>query len=411
MSRSLTIVPEEHEEFVNEVIKKVDSFLEDASSSQLELEPCNSFMRKLVYEALSGSKYRNRLDVSTKNVSPSSRDSFLLISKSSVETKEKTLRDLVTEASGVSRILQFISQSKKPIVGHNVFLDIIHIVGQFMTSNLPDSYQEYKELVHSLFPEIYDTKFISSTAAFKNLITSSTLEDLIKQLSQDPFNTVVFTSERSVPEPGNRYHEAGYDADVTGQCFIFMNNYLQEKFDVKFREESSAIGPEIKRFVNRIHLTFSFDLDHYHFGGPEVNLPRDQVFYISFTEETTQQRLNELMSPFGYFQYQWLGDSSMLVGFKDHAKASFFRKAFKADLDVSAVKSYADFKKISREESDKRNSHASYKRRIQSLTPGLKRVRVDGTSSSTPANPEEETPTTNLSSRNMTTYFEEVADW
>lgn len=407
MSRSLTVVPEEHQEFVNDCVAKVDAFLTNDLSSQLELQPCNAFRRKLVYEALSGSKYRSKLDINTRNVSPLSRDSFLLITKATSQEKWNKQRDLLTEASGFSRILQYISQCKKPIVGHNVFLDILHSIGQFMTSNVPNSYEDYKEMVHTLFPEIYDTKFISSTAAFKNIITSSTLEDLERQLSQEPFKRVLYSSS-SECSPG-QYHEAGYDADVTGQCFIAMNNFLQEKFDKNNCQE--AIGSEMKRFVNRLNLTFSFDLDHYHFGGPEVKFPRDQVFYISFPDDYNQQKLNHLMSPFGYFQYQWLGDSSMLIGFKDASRISDFKKAFQNNSHFKIL-AFHDFKinqKRMREEVEKgKDLNSSYKRAMQSLTPGLKKVRVDRTSSS-PVTPEEETTMT--TKRSMTTYFDEVADW
>jgi len=40
---------------------------------------------------------------------------------------------------------------EKIIVGHNMLLDLCHIVHQFFTS-LPSNYSEFKTLLHGLFP-------------------------------------------------------------------------------------------------------------------------------------------------------------------------------------------------------------------------------------------------------------------
>ena len=69
--------------------------------------------------------------------------------------KEKFL----IEMSGFSRIFNFIHKSKKPVVGHNVFQDLLRTYHQFV-SPLPETYSRFKSDLHSFFPEVYDTKFI-----------------------------------------------------------------------------------------------------------------------------------------------------------------------------------------------------------------------------------------------------------
>lgn len=61
---------------------------------------------------------------------------------------------------GFTKIIHAIVQHRKPIVGHNFFLDILHIVHQFI-SRLPIIYEDFQEIVKSLFPFIFDTKHIS----------------------------------------------------------------------------------------------------------------------------------------------------------------------------------------------------------------------------------------------------------
>ena len=417
MTRSMTIVPEEHREFIDGCVKKVDAFLEDKSAWMLDLETCNSFLRKLLYEALSGSQYRDKIDINTKKVSPGSRDCFLSITKASREEKAKKQENLLTEACGVSRILQSISCSRKPIVGHNLFLDILHCVGQFMTSKLPESYEEFKEMVHTLFPVLYDTKFISSTAALKPFITNNTLEELELRLTQEPFPKVYWTGPdgHSVGST-TRYHQAGYDAEITGQCFIIMNNFLQEKFD-KLIMGASPIGPEMQRFVNRLNLTFSFDIDHYYFGGSEVKLDRGAVFHISFPNEWSGKHINQLLSPFGYYSIQWINDTSAFIGLKDPSKVSDFKKSVKND-SVVCVTPFDEFKMREREEKERNNS---CKRSIQSLTPALKKVRVDNntsrTSASSPSDQKTDSTTTKRKkdktaiTSSLPSSFEEADDW
>lgn len=90
---------------------------------------------------------KNQLEISTKKVS----------------SKE------IDEAMGFTTIIKLIIKSKKPLVGHNCKLDIFYLYQTFIGS-LPESYFEFKNLFHNLFPSIFDTRFISSRSIFAKLI-------------------------------------------------------------------------------------------------------------------------------------------------------------------------------------------------------------------------------------------------
>jgi poly(A)-specific ribonuclease len=49
-----------------------------------------------------------------------------------------------------------------PIVVHNGFLDFMFLLSHFSSDKLPSTYVEAKELIHDLFPLIYDTKVIAT---------------------------------------------------------------------------------------------------------------------------------------------------------------------------------------------------------------------------------------------------------
>ena len=49
----------------------------------------------------------------------------------------------VDEAVGFCKVIQKISESKKIVVGHNMFLDILYTLQQFVAP-LPEDYDEFK---------------------------------------------------------------------------------------------------------------------------------------------------------------------------------------------------------------------------------------------------------------------------
>jgi poly(A)-specific ribonuclease len=74
----------------------------------------------------------------------------------------------------------------KLVIGHNMLLDICHVINQCYFP-LPEDYSEFKEMVNCLFPKLLDTKYMSSLPVFKDQISSNVLEHLYKTLSEEPF--------------------------------------------------------------------------------------------------------------------------------------------------------------------------------------------------------------------------------
>lgn len=117
------------------------------------------------------------------------------------------------------------------IVGHNMLLDLCHIVHQFF-GPLPDSYKEFKLLIHNLFPNLMDTKVLSQAPHFKDHIPSTVLNYMLESISKPPFSLpqIIPVENTSYTTNSETYHEAGFDAYITGLCFIAMANYLGKKY-------------------------------------------------------------------------------------------------------------------------------------------------------------------------------------
>ena len=146
---------------------------------------------------------------------------------------EDTLVDeLVYSFEGFSRVVKALIESKKPIVGHNCFLDMIKIYNQFY-KELPASYKKFKSDIHEAFPSIHDTKFLSyelrrrledAESELSLPLVSTNLNSLFKNLGKEnmfKFDLKYIPTIQLAPgfqkyQESQCCHEAGYDAYMTG---------------------------------------------------------------------------------------------------------------------------------------------------------------------------------------------------
>ena len=86
-------------------------------------------------------------------------------------------------AVGFSKVVRKLSSSRKPVVGHNLMMDLCFLVNQFITP-LPESLKEFKNILKENLPYICDTKLMANTAPLKEDIADSSLEELLRILLQ-----------------------------------------------------------------------------------------------------------------------------------------------------------------------------------------------------------------------------------
>ena len=117
---------------------------------------------------MNDSQYKDKLLLESNNT-----DKFkIMVKKISLEEKEETKRKKLLEFIGFTSIIKLIIESRKPLVGHNCKLDLLYLYQTFI-GPLPESYSEFKSLFNSLFPAVYDTRFISSQGILANLISNN----------------------------------------------------------------------------------------------------------------------------------------------------------------------------------------------------------------------------------------------
>ena len=172
-------------EFVAGVVSSIQTFLASEEQS-LELEKCNSFQRRLIYQTAK-EKFPDScrflilvltliLDPalpSLSSITKTGGDRVLVVVKADTEQQEHlaNLKDRaeltdLEEALGFTRVIQKITESGKLVVGHNMLLDIAYTLNQFC-GPLPADYPDFKLMCSSALPNLLDTKLMANTPPFR----------------------------------------------------------------------------------------------------------------------------------------------------------------------------------------------------------------------------------------------------
>uniref|UniRef100_A0A8C7BUD4 Poly(A)-specific ribonuclease PARN n=1 Tax=Neovison vison TaxID=452646 RepID=A0A8C7BUD4_NEOVI len=249
------------------------------------------------------------------------KERYIVISK--VDEEERKRREQqklakeqeeLNDAVGFSRVIHAIANSGKLVIGHNMLLDVMHTVHQFYCP-LPVDLNEFKEMTTCVFPRLLDTKLMASTQPFKDIINNTSLAELEKRLKETPFNPPKVESAEGFPSydtATEQLHEAGYDAYITGLCFISMANYLGS-FLSPPKIHVSARSKLIEPFFNKLFLMRVMDIPYLNLEGPDLQPKRDHVLHVTFPKEWKTSDLYQLFSAFGNIQISWIDDTSAFV--------------------------------------------------------------------------------------------------
>ncbi|RMC17766.1 hypothetical protein DUI87_05431 [Hirundo rustica rustica] len=198
---------------------------------------------------------------------------------------ELKLPEELNDAVGFSRVVHAIANSGKLVIGHNMLLDVMHTIHQFYCP-LPDE-----------------------------LINNTSLAELEKRLKEVPFSPPKVESAEGFPSydtASEQLHEAGYDAYITGLCFISMANFLGS-FLSPPKNHVSARSKLIEPFFNKLFLMRVMDIPYLNLEGPDLQPKRDHVLHVTFPKEWKTSDLYQLFSAFGNIQVSWIDDTSAFV--------------------------------------------------------------------------------------------------
>ena len=122
-----------------------------------------------------------------------------------------------------------------------------------LIGDLPPDFYTFKKQVHSYFPIIYDTKYISTllTKKYKKCnIEKTDLDNVYKTLLKNKFDVYVDFFPDAIngfclynDMERDKLHDAGYDSIITGRSFILMNKALENGFETtNVIKQNMALG-------------------------------------------------------------------------------------------------------------------------------------------------------------------------
>ncbi|CAG2163274.1 unnamed protein product [Oppiella nova] len=420
-SPAVSALTDEDKRFVDEIVVKVREFMADESRETIDLSPCNAFKRRLIYESLKSQDFNDSVEMKTVMVSQNSSDRYVSVSKVDKLVKERKDEESLTEAIGFSKIIQLLIKYQKPIIGHNVLLDLMHTFNQFIEP-LPNDYKTFRNLIHAIFPIVYDTKHIASAPVFKDKLENTALGDLHERLKTSPFKTIDVELKNGKHCDGKALHEAGYDSYVTGVCFVGLVHYLGSLVDPKVtRFDAILLGD----YQNKLFLTYSHDIHHFNLEADEPVPNRDHVFHVTFPKEWKTNELFHLFSAFGGVAIGWVNETSALCALKDPSNADKIRKSLLKTTSTNSTYKVISYKEFVAKQSAQSSSSSSTPTSAvaDDVRDGLKRNAKSRASPQTPnANPykkskviDAKSPAAEKVTPNVSKHkpklFEEPADW
>ncbi|NWX97632.1 PNDC1 ribonuclease, partial [Nothoprocta ornata] len=225
-------------------------------------------------------------EVMVKKVSPQHRR---LLENSPRDSCRKEL--ILASARGFTNLFQALVKAKKPLVGHNMLMDLLHLHDKFYKP-LPESYEEFKRNIHSLFPVIIDTKTVTKSVwknhPFPRVSNLLEVYEVLCSSDLNPTDTkcpvIVLASGCSRYAEKSSPHEAGYDAFLCGSgqlrrnkaslSFVFLLSVTAEN-DPSFPEYLGALV----KCQNQVHFTGG-GVSSLNFSGADVPCRRPPLLVV-----------------------------------------------------------------------------------------------------------------------------------
>ncbi|KAI4501952.1 hypothetical protein M0802_002634 [Mischocyttarus mexicanus] len=255
------------------------------------------------------------------------------------EKEESIEHVLLNYYIGFSNVFKLLVELKKPIIGHNMLLDLMFMYKLFYKP-LPRRYIDFKTELNHLFPIIYDTKYISNQVKEKYEI--QVLNSLGSLYCH--FSNLANRFPHIVDDTNNvkkNFHNAGWDSYCTGYIFLKMayilanDNHPSSLNKVITHEELMSL---IRKHVNCINLSNANAL-YLKLDGQDPESGRPQWLFVK-SREPIHLDISEVstkLSQFGTFDIKPYSRGRALVAFSNHASANDILKHFRNNRELYIV--------------------------------------------------------------------------
>lgn len=135
--------------------------------------------------------------------------------------------ELFRHEMGFSLIVEEMIKAKKPLIGHNCMYDWVYVYNQFI-DELPETFLDFSSSWNKLFPYTFDNKVLAlhsksfHNTALGNLFEKVTNEEKYVDNLKFEFDIKNNFTRYAGQELLSHYHEAAYDAHMTGVVFAHV---------------------------------------------------------------------------------------------------------------------------------------------------------------------------------------------
>ncbi|KAK5669258.1 hypothetical protein QVD99_003666 [Batrachochytrium dendrobatidis] len=311
------VIDEKNTEYVKDFIESVQKWLCETTDESYSISTSNSFHKRLIHQEIKKqfpgqvSTESTKSGVNLKRLQANQKDS------SHAESRQALLKAELDLLVGFRKVIDIMVAAQKPIVGHNMSLDLFHIIHRFIQP-LPDTWEEYKDIVNRNFPSVFDTKFMAiSNKNLQTAIINTTLGNLYDSILKEPFDAPSIKLAMGFDSYANdvrELHKAGFDAYISGVSFLKMLGLVDSLPASTSINWTSDFSLHCK---NKLYIMYS-DIPFLNLSGIEEIPDRSNVFYLSEFLPTWKTRdiLNKFKE-FGGITVKWINDTSCLIIVRD----------------------------------------------------------------------------------------------
>lgn len=193
-------------------------------------------------------------------------------------TGEKIYADMDEYKAQFHRAAALIRGNPRMIVGHNCFLDLVYIYRTFI-GTLPGTVEEFQRKLHEIWPNIVDTKYMS-THNCGDINPVSSLEQIAAQLSNEKRPILEIDEDHMKYSEVEALHEAGYDSFLTAQIAVRLSAKLEREgtyVDINEASADNKTENEITNGIKTMKLTETALESHtYHTANGTSPPPHDE---------------------------------------------------------------------------------------------------------------------------------------
>lgn len=337
-------------EFMTRNMNNFKAVVNDDQQHEFVFEYCNAFLKKYIYQVIQADYPSVQLEKDS--------DGRLVAKKSNQAEIEAEQKLKYQHAVGFKQVFNDLITSKKPLVGHNLFFDLLFLI-KWMDGNLDNTLDQFIPRLNELFPFVYDTKYIAASGAMNNgeKYDDTALDDI--------YNTMVLKKNKVGADVSdsvncsivdikfgssdyNRYddssnkqsHDAGYDSYMTGALFA---HELTKVTDISIITNKLFMMQSLYHMdlnpSNSIHGVLKFN---------------GSILHVSFTDTSIDNnRIHELFKGIGIdntmIDFIWLDSTSTFLCINERCSMTYSEIMSELNTTAAAAsfvfQSYDDYYK------------------------------------------------------------------